>query len=298
MVIIVVASEKSLINGGYLFFNNYGYSLLAISFKMPPPLKTERVKMSEKKPVIEKGLILYKDYEFIFNFLSKEEIGEVVLTLLHTMDNPTLNPSDNDNINNAYNYIANRIIDYKEKRDKAIKNGKKGGNPLFKRDTTLNPTLNGGDKLKENKIKENKIKENNMFNDNVNEPENKYGFKGEVIKLTKKDFDRWLELFTNLNLEAELYNRDLWLSKQDFKTKCTWFQSTSSWFAKLDKERQPKDEQSGYKKLIQDKQKKLNRPLHGFEKQAIEEGRKVTSKIEIEMIKEWCRDNGYDETIC
>ena len=48
MVIIVVASEKSLINGGYLFFNNYGYSLLAISFKMPPPLKTERVKMSEK----------------------------------------------------------------------------------------------------------------------------------------------------------------------------------------------------------------------------------------------------------
>jgi len=143
--------------------------------------------MSQKKPITEKGLILYKDYEFIFNFLTKEEIGEVVLTLLNTMDNPTLNPSENNNVNNAYNYIANRIIDYKEKKCKAVKNGKKGGNPLFKRDTTLNPTLNGGDKLKEKKIKEKKIKEDNNI-EKINKKEN-LDFIPDDFKLS---YQEWL----------------------------------------------------------------------------------------------------------
>lgn len=115
--------------------------------------------MTKLKPIIDKGIILYYDYEYIFNFLSDEELGVLIRQLLTDRDNPSLNPTDNNNINNAYNYIANRITDYKLKNKKAVDDGKKGGNPLLTLNPTLNPTLN----QKENKIKEDNIKENKFI---------------------------------------------------------------------------------------------------------------------------------------
>ncbi len=109
--------------------------------------------MTAKKPIVNKGYVIYKDYEFLFNFLNDEELGKVIRLLNSSFENPELNPSDNNNVNNVYNYIANRIIDYTEKREFYSKSGKQGGNP------TLKGTVKSGDKLKEKKIKEDKIKE-------------------------------------------------------------------------------------------------------------------------------------------
>ena len=115
--------------------------------------------MTKPKPITDKGIIFYYDYEYILNFLNNEEKGILLTILLRDRDNPTLNPTDNCSINNAYNYIANRIIDYKSKNKFYSDEGKKGGNPTLTLKGTLNPTDNPTLKLKEKKIKEDKIKE-------------------------------------------------------------------------------------------------------------------------------------------
>ncbi len=92
--------------------------------------------MTQKKPILDNGLVLYKDYEFLFNFLTNEQTGRVIKFLLQDYLNPILNPTEDEKVNNVYNYIASRIISYREKHEVYSEWGKKGGNP------TLNPTLN------------------------------------------------------------------------------------------------------------------------------------------------------------
>lgn len=123
--------------------------------------------MSKPKAITDKGIILYFDYAYIINFLNNEEKGVLLSLLLDYNNLPLINPTENNNINNVYNYISNRILDYKKDRSIAQQAGKRGGNPLLTLKGTDNPTL----KLKEKKrnIKENKIiikekeKESNDF---------------------------------------------------------------------------------------------------------------------------------------
>jgi hypothetical protein len=107
--------------------------------------------MTRPKPIIDKGIILYYDYDFIFNFLSDAELGVLVRELLKQKDSPEQNPTDNDKINNAFNYIANRIIDYKSKNKFYSDKGKTGGNPLLTLKGTDKGTDNPTLKLKEKK---------------------------------------------------------------------------------------------------------------------------------------------------
>lgn len=128
--------------------------------------------MSNKKPIVDKGLIIYYDYDFIFNFLTDEEVGKTIRLLIETKDNPTLNPTDNASINNAYNYIASRIIEYKNSKGLAVKWGKSGGNPkLMKVKGTLKGKDKGGDKTGDKLIEKNR-KENKIIEKNRKEKEN------------------------------------------------------------------------------------------------------------------------------
>jgi hypothetical protein len=149
--------------------------------------------MTKKKPIVDKGIILYKDYEFLFNFLSDEELGIVVRLLLKDHINPTLNPTDNPKINNVYNYIANRIVDYQKKKGLYVSWGKEGGNPALK--PTLNNTLNPTVKLKEEKRKENNIKEEKIIiiNNNFQKFFEKYPLRKNKIKT----YNIFIELFEN-----------------------------------------------------------------------------------------------------
>ena len=56
--------------------------------------------MTAKKPIIDKGYIIFEDYEYIFNFLTDEELGKTIRLLNKNYKNPVLNPSENKNINN------------------------------------------------------------------------------------------------------------------------------------------------------------------------------------------------------
>ena len=260
--------------------------------------------MSEKK-----SFILYNDYKKHIDLLTQSEKGDLLDCIFSYANGEEVEPSGV--VSMAFSFIKSQMERdkeaYENKRKSNKYNGSKGGRPkeserllLKPKETQNNPTViietqkSLNDTVTDTDTVT--VTDNGNVNVNVNKPD--FIFKGEVVKLTKKDFDRWLELFPNLNLEAELYNRDLWLAKQDLKTKCTWFQSTSAWFAKLDKEREPVNEKHKIKNLCKKESDRLKRPLHGFERSAIEEDRKVTSPLEIKLIKEWCREHGYDETIC
>ena len=151
------------------------------------------------------------------------------------LKNNTINNTNNNNINDILTNMSNDmlnniltnilknnkevyeyILSYlnKEKCNKNKENAKKrwDANECERIETDANDA---------NKIKENKIKENKN-----------YKYKGSVIKLSEKDYNIWKETFSNLDLEVELYARDVWLDNADDKAKKNWFVSTSSFFAK------------------------------------------------------------------
>lgn len=127
--------------------------------------------MSKSKPITDKGFIIFYDYEFIFNFLTDEELGILIRQMFKEKDNLKLNPTDNKNINNAYNYIVNRIKDYKLLQKSAKETGSLGGNPALTLKGTLNPTLNGSVNLKDIKIKDIKVKDIKELKEIVYSPE-------------------------------------------------------------------------------------------------------------------------------
>jgi hypothetical protein len=60
-------------------------------------------------------------------------------------------------------------------------------------------------------------------------PAKEYEFEGQVVRLTKRDFDAWQKAFSYLELRAELISRDNWLGEQPANVRKTWFQSTSTY---------------------------------------------------------------------
>jgi hypothetical protein len=89
----------------------------------------------------------------------------------------------------------------------------------------------------DNNIKE-KTEETDKTDKNSGEPPNKqYAFEGKIIKLKQKDFDAWKLAYPDLNLRAELLQRDIWLQAQPPEEQKKWFLSTSQFFIKQNERR-------------------------------------------------------------
>lgn len=68
-------------------------------------------------------------------------------------------------------------------------------------------------------------------------PNKRYAFEGKIIKLKQKDFDAWKLAYPDLNLRAELLQRDIWLQAQPPEEQKKWFLSTSQFFIKQNERR-------------------------------------------------------------
>lgn len=64
------------------------------------------------------------------------------------------------------------------------------------------------------------------------EAQKTYAFEGNVIKLNEKDFNSWQKAYPDLNLYAELLQRDKYLAAQPPDEQKRWFLSTSKFFIK------------------------------------------------------------------
>lgn len=69
---------------------------------------------------------------------------------------------------------------------------------------------------------------------------NGHAWSGSIICLQDKDYAAWKRAFANLDLDAELIARDVWLSEQDADTRKRWFQSTSKYLANRNMEAKAK----------------------------------------------------------
>lgn len=56
----------------------------------------------------------------------------------------------------------------------------------------------------------------------------KYAFDGDVIRLTKLDFEKWAQAYPRIDLRAELTARDAWLATSSAKDRERWFVSTAA----------------------------------------------------------------------
>ncbi|QDP65520.1 MAG: hypothetical protein GOVbin152_32 [Prokaryotic dsDNA virus sp.] len=63
-----------------------------------------------------------------------------------------------------------------------------------------------------------------------------YKFKGDVIRLSDADFERWQNAYQNIpNLTAYLNSRDAWLQREASNDqRKRWFLSTAAYLAKVD----------------------------------------------------------------
>ena len=63
-------------------------------------------------------------------------------------------------------------------------------------------------------------------------PKKDYAFEGKIIKLNQKDFDDWEKAYPELNLRAELLQRDKYLQQQPEADQKKWYMTTSQYFIK------------------------------------------------------------------
>lgn len=68
-------------------------------------------------------------------------------------------------------------------------------------------------------------------------PSKKYAFEGKIIRLTQVDFDKWKKAYPDLNLYAELLQRDDYLATQPPDEQKRWYLSTSAFFIKQNERR-------------------------------------------------------------
>lgn len=73
-------------------------------------------------------------------------------------------------------------------------------------------------------------------------PEKNYAFEGKIIKLNQKDFDDWQKAYPDLNLRAELLQRDIWLQEQPPEERKKWYITTSQYFIKRNEIRKAQNE--------------------------------------------------------
>lgn len=73
--------------------------------------------------------------------------------------------------------------------------------------------------------------------DSDKSPSKKYAFEGKIIRLTQVDFDKWKKAYPDLNLYAELLQRDDYLATQPPDEQKRWYLSTSAFFIKQNERR-------------------------------------------------------------
>ena len=88
-----------------------------------------------------------------------------------------------------------------------------------------------------NKEKKREEREEREEKNSANAPNKKYAFEGKIIKLKQEDFEKWKQAYPDLNLNAELLQRDLWLEEQPPEVQKRWFLSTSQYFIKQNERR-------------------------------------------------------------
>jgi len=121
-------------------------------------------------------------------------------------------------------YSRRMLADLK-KAKVAQKNGKNGGNPTLGNHSEIsasdNPPLNQGD---------NPPKKPEARN------QNKYWWSGEIIKLTKADYDSWFRRFKGSDDKFVdwLNSRDRWYQDQPVNVQKNWFIATSKAIEKLE----------------------------------------------------------------
>ena len=88
-----------------------------------------------------------------------------------------------------------------------------------------------------NKEKKREEREEREEKNSAEAPNKKYSFVGKIIKLTDMDFERWQKAYPELNLYAELLQRDAWLQSEPPDVQKKWFLSTSQFFSNQNERR-------------------------------------------------------------
>jgi hypothetical protein len=117
---------------------------------------------------------------------------------------------------------SRRMVRDKAKAERDKQNGKAGGNP------NLKPPDNGGVNPPDKLIPTTRDQKEDFAP--VGAP-TKYFFESGVIRLTEKDFRKWQEAFSNLDLRAELIGLTQWADQQK-----DWFFAVSGALAKRNRE--------------------------------------------------------------
>lgn len=119
-------------------------------------------------------------------------------------------------------------------REVDLKNKQKNNNLVKNSTSNLLPRI---DKIREDKKREEENRE-----ECGKPPSKKYAFEGKIIKLTQEDFDRWKNAYPQLNLYAELLQRDSWLSEQPPNEQKRWYMSTPQFFIKQNERRKQQNQ--------------------------------------------------------
>lgn len=196
--------------------------------------------MSKPKALTSKGIMLFKDYELLFDFISDEDLGKVIRLLLKNFNNGKLkkqNKFENKNIEKVYTYVANRIFDYLKKAEKASLDGIRGGNPTLKGRVKgeVKGTLNGGVNLKEGNIKEGNGNKS-LSSESVRE--------GEIPDIIKND--------------KHIHNaRAYWKSLSEDEQKYFWIEQD-----RMDKNKRLKEDKAKLARLREkDNREEIDKPL-------------------------------------
>lgn len=164
--------------------------------------------------MVNKSVVLYTDYKFILNFLSNEEKGILLDTLLAYAETSIAPNLDNPKISNAFSYIKNRIDSNMAKYAKRSQAGKKGMEERWGK-THTSKTNKGCDKAKANDentesnitndnkdiTNDNKQVSNVNVNDNVNENVN-VNVKTDIVPKKARVLQEHQKLF---NYFSEIY---------------------------------------------------------------------------------------------
>ena len=122
--------------------------------------------------------------------------------------------------------FSRRMVRDKAKADRDRVNGRTGGNPNLK--PSDNEGVNPQDKLITNTSSRDQKEKKEDAPDGAS---SKYFFESGVIRLSEKDFRKWKEAFSNLDLRAELIGLTQWAEHQN-----DWFFAVSGALAKRNRE--------------------------------------------------------------
>lgn len=122
---------------------------------------------------------------------------------------------------------SRRMVRDRERQERDKANGKKGGNPSL--NGGVNPPDNGGDKAHMPEARSQRLEtEKPITAPAAPSPDGEgYAWSGRVIRLSRRDYDRWRESYPNVEIDAELQAADDYYA--DKAPKNGWFFAVSNW---------------------------------------------------------------------